>query len=54
MLDHDHDKCVTTQEFNYLTVDNFAARLALANLVTIADIADLAKEKQFENILKRC
>ena len=30
--DHDHDKYITTQELNKLTADNFAARLAQANL----------------------
>ena len=31
---HDHDKCITTSEFNKLTVENFDARLAQTNLVT--------------------
>ena len=30
--DHDHDKYITTQEFNKLTSENFIARLAQANL----------------------
>ena len=34
MTDHKHDKYITTPEFNMLTAENFAARLALANLVT--------------------
>ena len=37
ILDHDHDKYITTQEFNKLTADNFAARLVQANLATKAD-----------------
>ena len=37
MTDHDHDKYITTPEFNKLTAENFAARLAQANLVTKAD-----------------
>ena len=28
ITDHDHDKYITTQEFNKLTADNFDARLA--------------------------
>ena len=39
ILDHDHCKFITTQEFNKLTADSFAARLAQANLATKVDIA---------------
>ena len=35
--DHDHDKYITTSEFNQLTAENFKARLAQANLVTKKD-----------------
>ena len=35
--DHNHDKYITTPEFNKLTAENFAARLAQANLITKAD-----------------
>ena len=28
IIDHDHDKCITTPEFNKLTSEKFAARLA--------------------------
>ena len=34
---HDHDKYITTSEFNKLTTDNFNARLAQTNLITKAD-----------------
>ena len=37
MIYHDHDKYITTPEFNKLTAENFAARLAQANLVTKTD-----------------
>ena len=37
VTDHDHDNYITTSEFNKLTTENFAARLAQANLVTKAD-----------------
>ena len=43
MLDHVHDKYITTQEFNKLTVENFAARLKQANLASKNDIADFIK-----------
>ena len=34
ITDHDHDKCITTPEFNKLTAEYFAARLAQANLAS--------------------
>ena len=37
VTDHDHDKYVTTSEFNKLTTEKFNARLAQANLVTKTD-----------------
>ena len=37
VIDHDHDKYVTTSELNNSTKENFAARLAQANLVTKTD-----------------
>ena len=35
--DHNHDKYITTPEFNKLTRENFKARLAQADLVTKKD-----------------
>ena len=40
ITDHSHDKYITTLEFNKLTAENFAARLALENLVTKTDFDD--------------
>ena len=37
ITDHNHDKYITTLEFNKLTAENFTARLAEANLVTKTD-----------------
>ena len=37
ITDHSHDKYITTPEFNKLTEENFAAKLAQANLVTEID-----------------
>ena len=37
LTDHKHDKYITTPEFNKVTAENFAARLAQANLVTKTD-----------------
>ena len=41
--DHNHDKHITTPEFNKLTAENFAARLKQANLVTKTDFDDKLK-----------
>ena len=35
--DHNHDKSITTPEFNRLTTENFKARLKQADLVTKTD-----------------
>ena len=37
LTDHNHDKYVTTPEFNTLAADVFNARLAQANLITKTD-----------------
>ena len=37
ITDHNHDRYITTPEFNKLTAENFAARLAQANSVTKTD-----------------
>ena len=37
VANHNHDKYITTPEFNKFTAEIFAARLAQANLVTKAD-----------------
>ena len=56
----DYQKCITTQEFNKLTPENFAAGLAQANLGSKADIhyvTYFAKKKKkktdFEDKLKK-
>ena len=36
-MDHNHDKCITAQEFNTLAADVFNARLTQANLITKTD-----------------
>ena len=52
MLDHVHDKYITTQEFNKLTVENFAAKLKQANLASKNDIADFIKQTDFDKKLR--
>ena len=43
ITDHSHDKYITTPEFNKLAAENFAGRLAQANLVTKTDFNDKLK-----------
>ena len=50
--DHDHDKYITTQEFNRLTSENFTARLKQANLASKSDIANFLIKTDFDNTLK--
>ena len=53
ILDHDHNnKCNTTQEFDNLTVVNFAGRIKQAKLATKSDIADFVKKTDFNDKLK--
>ena len=35
ITDHDHDKYITTEEFNKLTEENFAARLTQAKIISL-------------------
>ena len=46
--DHDHDKYITTSEFNKLSTENFKARLAQPNLITKTDFD--AKLTSLKNI----
>ena len=43
ITDYDHDKYITTPEFNKFTAKNFAARLAQANLASKNEIANFLK-----------
>ena len=43
LIDHNRGKYITTPEFNWLTAENFAARLKQANLVTKTDFDDKLK-----------
>ena len=42
--DHDHDKCITIQEFSNLKSKPFTARLAQVKLASESDIANFVKE----------
>ena len=50
---HDHDKYITTQEFNKLTSENFASRLWQANLPIKNDIAASVKKTDFDDQPKK-
>ena len=53
ILDHDHDKYITTQEFNILTAEHFATRLKQANLATKADTDNFIEKTDFDDKLKK-
>ena len=52
ITDHDHDNYITTPEFNKLTAENFAARLAQANVATKSDIVNFVDKTDFDDKLK--
>ena len=52
ITDYDHDKYITTQEFNKLTAENSTARLAQANLAIKCHIANFIKKTDFDDKLK--
>ena len=53
ILNPNHDKYITSQEFKKLTTGNFTARLTQAKLATKADIADFAKKTNFDKKLEK-
>ena len=52
ITDHDHDKYITTPEFNKLTSESFTARLKQTNLASKSDIVNLVRKTDFDNKLK--
>ena len=50
--DHNHDKYVTTPEFNKFTAEIFNLTLKRANLASKSDIANFVKKTDFDNKLK--
>ena len=52
ITDHNHDKYISTPEFNKLTSENFAARLKEANLASKSEIANFLNKTDFHNKLK--
>ena len=54
ITDHNHDKCITSAEFNTLAAETFAAKFAQANLASNEipienDIAALVKNTDFDD-----
>ena len=52
ITDHNHDKYITTPEFNKVSAEIIAARLKQANLASKSDIANLVNKTDFDNKLK--
>ena len=52
ITDHNHDKYITTPEFNMVTAEIFALRLKRANLASKTDIANFVKKTDLDNQLK--
>ena len=50
--DLDHDRYITTQEFNRLTLENFTTRLKQENLANKNNIANFVKRINFDEKLK--
>ena len=53
IIDHDHDKYISTPEFIKLTAESFLARLAQVSLGTESDIANFVKKTYFDDKLKK-
>ena len=52
IIDHDHEKYITSQEFNKLTQYNFTARLVQANLASKNYFANFVKRTNFDDKLQ--
>ena len=50
ITDHNHDKYMTTQEFNTSTAEIFAATLKQENLVSKNDIANFVNKTEFDKL----
>ena len=52
ITEHNHDKFITTPEFNKLTSENFASRLKQTSLASKSDIVDFVNKTDFNDKLK--
>ena len=52
IIDHDHEKYITTQEFNKLTKYTFTARLVQTNLASKNYFANFVKRTNFDDKLQ--
>ena len=53
VLDHNHDKHITTPGFNKLTADSFGEIKKKQNLASKNDIVDFVKNKDFDGEKKK-
>ena len=51
ITNHNHDKYITTPEFNKLTLENITARLKQANLASKSNIVNFVNKTDFDNKL---
>ena len=51
IIDHNHDKYITTPEFNKFTAEIFDSRLKRANLASKDDVATFVNKTDFDNKL---
>ena len=49
ITDYNHDKYITTSEFNKLTAENVVARLAQASLASKSGIDNFVKKTDFDD-----
>ena len=54
IANHDHDRCIISQEFNKLTSENCSSRLARANLASKRDIANIVKKADVDDNKRKC
>ena len=52
ITDHNYDKDIATSEFNKITAETFAARLAQVNIATKSDIANFVNKTDFNGKFK--
>ena len=52
IIDYNHDKCITTPEFNRFTKEIFDLTLKRANLASKSDIDNFVNKTDFDNNLK--
>ena len=54
ITNYNHDKFITTPEFNNFMLEIFDLRLKLADISGKSDIANFPKKTDFDNQLRKC